>query len=126
MSQYNGPFAEQFAEQVADIKRDIKKLIEHADVDSLKKELHRFAGEVKKRGTTEVKHLEKSVRLVRVRVLKLQKQIESEVTKIRKIVAGRKKSSGGSTVRAKSKGVKKTTTRATPVARKKTTRKPRA
>lgn len=105
----------------AKIKLELQKITHFAHVQTLKKELSRLTAEIRKRGESEVATIEKSVRQVRTRIQKLQKQIEKEVAKIRKQVkaksaakpAAKKTTAKKATRKAASKPAKKTSKKAT-------------
>lgn len=69
------------------IKTELQKITHLDHVQTLKKELKRLTIEIRKRGETEVAVIERNVRRVRTRIQKLQKQIETELLRIRKQVA---------------------------------------
>jgi hypothetical protein len=94
----------------ANIKLELNKIKQLADVGLLKAEVNRLAAEIKKRGESELAQVERSVKLARARAQKLQKQIEQEVAKLRKQLAGsREKKATRST--AKRAGIKKARTK---------------
>jgi phage-related minor tail protein len=70
----------------ANINLELNKITQLADVQVLKAELNRLASEIRKRGESEVAHIEKSVKQARAKAQKLQKKIEVEKKKIEKQV----------------------------------------
>lgn len=70
----------------ANINLELNKITQLADVKVLKSELNRLASEIRKRGESEVAHIEKSVKQARSKAQKLQKKIEVEKKKIEKQV----------------------------------------
>lgn len=70
----------------ANINLELNKITQLADVQVLKSELNRLASEIRKRGESEVAHIEKSVKKARAKAQKLQKKIEIEKKKIEKQV----------------------------------------
>ncbi|MBL7688102.1 MAG: hypothetical protein JNJ49_08700 [Bdellovibrionaceae bacterium] len=104
--------------QFANIRIELDKMARLADVKHLKAEVNRLAQELKKRGETEVAHVEKTVKQVRSRVMKLRNQVESEVTKLRGLVKKATKKSA-----TKTKPRKTSAKKAKSPARKKAARK---
>ncbi len=114
----------------ANINIELKKITQLADVQVLKAEINRLASEIRKRGESEVAHIEKSVKQARSKAQRLQKKIEvekkkiekqvkQEIAKIRRQLTGKKSTTR---TKAKSTGTVKTGTKRK-VAVRKTTRR---
>ncbi len=98
----------------ANIHLELNKIKQLTNIGAIRSEVNRLTTELKKRGESELAHVERSLKRTRGKAQKLQKQLELELSKIRKQLTGKKakgaaKSTAGTKRKTRKKGSAKTT-----------------